>query len=239
MNTKKPNLDARGRIAFKIEWQDNETPETCLVKFSCFIEDDAIWPIPVKSDQKNFDLSEVGVEIFASDLLTHLADFWSDIMISQTNPLSRYATRVNQADILRPSQYRSSLSKLKKYLSEKDFDRIDRAYFDFENSHNLSRAFGGIYLDQPLWILRQGDVFLVDNGVEYGNVPFLVDYNQMRQELVKLGDQIAEKLEPYHNYSDNDYGWIVEAWRQRERVSYDNIQTKKQPLQWTAFAQGF
>ncbi|MGU3422928.1 ImmA/IrrE family metallo-endopeptidase [Methylobacterium sp. D54C] len=87
-------------------------------------------------------------------------------------------------------------------------EREDERVCAFEEAHDLSRCFAGVYGLPPLWLLRSGERMIVDWGTGQGTVPFATAW----AELSRLGDEIASHLDRGgERWSD-----LTERWRTRD-----------------------
>lgn len=153
-----------------------------------------IWPID--------GADEVILEIQADDLLSYLTEFWKPLILRQTYPVAIQPER--------PSLLRAEAEKRWGSAPEATIEREDELVTAFEEAHDLSRSFAGMFDLPPLWLVRQGDRMLVETRAGLRNVAF----ENARAALSAAGDDIARHLEAT---KDERWSDLVTAWRIRDR----------------------
>jgi hypothetical protein len=188
-------------LGLHLTWLDDEA--ISLAKLSVSIEGKPIWP--VISDE------DAGLEVFSDDILAFLAENWHSLLLGQSYPI--YAPS-------RPSRLRLMASAAWELDEGADAENEDLQIEAFEQTHNLASCFAGM-MDLPaLWLMRDGNSMIVDNGRDIWK-PYL---NQATLALETLGDTIAHRLS-----SENKFASLLEAW---------NSRTDKDPLTLLSTAAG-
>lgn len=139
------------------------------------IDGETMWPVP--GDET------APLDIQIDDLLAHLTDHWEPLMLRQTCPAD--------PPLQKPSDLRRNAERRWADLPPTVTDREQEAVRRFEDTHDIARAFGGIYGLPPFWILRAGPDFLVETGGRHWRLPF----EDVRAALTLVGDQICGVLE--------------------------------------------
>ncbi len=164
-----------------------------LAKFRVVVDGRPFWPAAGESD--------VALEIFVDDLLSHLTEFWKPLLLRQTYPVKTTPDR--------PSQLRRLAEQRWAELPPAIVDKEDERVSAFEDAHDLSRAFGGLYGVPSIYLFRSADKMLVDTV----SGCCAVDFEAAHAALVEVGDQIAKRLD----HADADkWGRLVAAWRNRD-----------------------
>lgn len=177
-----------------LSWVDTErgVPVRTLAKFRVAVDGRPVWPVAGEAD--------VSLEIFADDLLSHLVEFWKPLLLRQTYPVSDAPER--------PSQLRRRAQhgwNERPGIAEREEEQVAA----FEDAHDLSRAFGGLFGLPPLYLFRAGDKMLVDTAESCVSV----DFGAARAALAAAGDQIAVRLDAGQ---DAKWGKLITAWRNRD-----------------------
>jgi hypothetical protein len=154
------------------------------------------WPVS--------DEAGISIEIQLDDLFSYLVEFWRPLMLRQTYPFDM--------TVLRPSLVAREAVKRWADLPQNIIEDEAEILASFEDAHDLSRAFGGMFDLPHFWMLREGEQMLCDTGRHLWPVQFDV----VRSELSKVGDQIAEHL---LNTDAGTWDCIVAAWKRRDEVS--------------------
>jgi hypothetical protein len=157
------------------------------------VEGRPVWPATGESD--------VALEIFVDDLLSHLTEFWKPLLLRQTYPLKSSPERPSQLRQLAQQRW----SELPPAIVRNEEERVSA----FEDAHDLSRAFGGLFGLPPLYLFRAGDKMLVDTA----DACIEVDFAAARAALVAAGDQIVARL---GHADESKWARLVAAWRDRE-----------------------
>ena len=174
------------------------TPLLCALSIA--IGGNNIWPVANDPDH--------WIEIQIDDLFSYLAEFWKPLLLRQTYPMD-----------LTPMRPNLLASEAAMRWQNWPQDRIDEEASEldaFEQAHDLSKAFGGLFELPPLWLVREGEHMLCDTGRTFDRLPFAAVVN----ELAKVGDWIAD-----HLMSADAQKWhrVVEAWRNRDRGNAVNL----------------
>lgn len=166
-------------------------PTTCALMI--VIDGEAAWPVPGED--------EALVEIQIDDLLAHLTDFWKPLMLRQIYPID--------AALSRPSALRS--------IAETEWERMqpeaaaaqDEAIIRFEEAHDLSQAFAGLYGLPSFWMMRSGDNYILESSRALWRLPFDV----VRATLSATGDWICARL---HEADAERWQDAIAAWNERD-----------------------
>ena len=153
-----------------------------------------IWPVDGADD--------ISLEIQADDLLSYLTEFWKPLILRQTYPVASQPGR--------PSLLRSEAEKRWADEPEEAVEREDALVTAFEEAHDLSRSFAGLFDLPPLWLVRQGDRMLVETRSALRSVPF----GEACSALRAVGDEIASRLEVAKTRRWSD---LLSAWRSRDQ----------------------
>lgn len=180
------------------EVSPSKAPLLCALSVSA--NGEAIWPASGDAEQT--------VEIALDDLFAHLVQFWKPLMLRQIYPCDFTPDR--------PSRLLAEAERRWKDVPQEQTDDEASELDEFEEAHNLALAFGGIFDLPPLWLVRQNDEMLCDNGKQFLAIP----YDDVRAELTRIGDGIAERL---IKLSPEKWGRIVEGWKQRDRASQADL----------------
>ena len=81
----------------------------------------------------------------------------------------------------------------------------------FEEAHDLSRAFGGMFDLPHFWMLREGDRMICETGRESWRLPFYA----ATAELAAVGERIANHL---MHVAPEKWDRVVDAWRRRDEI---------------------
>ena len=157
------------------------------------VGDEAIWPVE--------GARQIGLEVQIDDLLSHLTEFWKPLVLRQTYPVSFNPER--------PSMLRAEAERRWESQPGTVVEREDEQIVAFEEAHDLSRCFAGVFDLPPLWLLRAGDTLLIDTRAALRKVPF----DQARSALAGVGDKIAKALAS----TDDRWSELIAAWHARDR----------------------
>lgn len=182
-------------IEFVLRWINSVEgePVQTVAEFNVLLDGRAVWPV----------IGEPGLflEIYVDDLLSYLTEFWKPLMLRQTYPVRDAPDR--------PSKLRTIAERRWAELPPSTVEREDENVTAFEQAHDLSRAFSGLFGLPSLYFFRAGDLMLVDAPGSCGNVKFVA----ARDSLSALGDRIAERLE---NIQGGKWSALVSFWRSRD-----------------------
>lgn len=163
---------------------------TCAL--SIYIDGEPVWPV-VADDTASLDIQ-------GDDLLSHLAEFWKPLLLRQVYPAPFNPNR--------PSRLRASAVERWAGNPPETADREDEAVSAFEEAHDLSRAFGGLFDLPAFWLLRSGDGFLCETQNRLWRLPF----EPVVAALVEVGDAIARRLEA----AGDKWEGLLAAWQERD-----------------------
>ena len=180
-------LDLQFRIKFS---NDRRTPS--LADLTVFVSGQPIWPVAGASD--------VSLEMPSDDLLSQLVEFWAPLTLGQTYPIPVMVTR--------PMDVRAAAERRWEAESQGTAEREDAALCDFEDAHDLVRAFSGLFDLPSLFLLRRGETMIVDSKAGFR----LVEYTTAVRELTRLGNEIAARL----TMQGDRYAKLTGLWRRRE-----------------------
>ena len=167
---------------------------TC--KMTVGIGDVVIWPV--------LNSPNVNIEIQIDDILAHLTEFWSALMLQQPYPLGLAP--------IRPSLLRSEAVKRWEGKSSRVINREEDLISNFEEAHNLSLSFAGLFGLPDLWVLRDGADMILESNNQLWRVPF----DQTKLAFSETGDRIVGLLLA----ADRErWKWAAEAWVGREKYS--------------------
>jgi IrrE N-terminal-like domain len=155
------------------------------------IDDEPAWPMA--------GLTEAAVEIQVDDLLAFLAEHWKPLLLRQTfpAPFNPYL----------PSQLRADASTRWNEVPAETAEREEEAVLGFEEAHDLSRAFAGLFDLPPIWLLRSGETYHVESQGRLWVLP----YDQVVGALTQLGNSVAELL----RHAGDKWAPLLNAWDRR------------------------
>lgn len=145
---------------------------TCTL--AIYLDDVAAWPVRGENDAR--------LEIQIDDLLAHLTEFWKPLILRQVYPI--------EVSPLRPSDLRREAERRWAELPDVIVDAEEDAVSRFEEAHDLARAFTGLYGLPSFWMLRSGNVFIIETAGRVARLPFA----DVLGVLVAAGDWICERL---------------------------------------------
>ncbi len=182
-------------LQFILRWIDIEggEPVHTVAKLNVLIDGRTVWPVPGEP--------EAALEIFVDDLLSHLTEFWKPLMLRQTYPVGRALDR--------PSRLRAVSEERWIALSADLVEREDERVVAFEDAHDLSRAFSGLFGLPSLFLFRSADRMLVDTTWKCWDVQFLA----AKRALSDIGDEIARRLETIGGGKWSD---LIQSWKTRD-----------------------
>jgi hypothetical protein len=166
-----------------------ERKTTCA--FAIYVDDVVVWPVRGEEDAR--------LEIQIDDLLSHLTDFWTPLMLRQVYPID--------VRPLGPSHLRREAERRWAKQPPATIAAEGEAVSHFEEAHDLSSAFAGIYGLPPFWMLRSGEQVVLETADWRSRLPIA----DVRAALVAAGDRICEILAQ----ADADH-WrgAIEAWHE-------------------------
>jgi hypothetical protein len=163
--------------------------------FSISIYGKVRWPLA------NDDAPPVQVQL--DDLFSYLVEFWRPLLLRQTYPLGLTP--------LRPSLISRAACERWESQPQELLDEEAEILSAFEDAHDLSRAFGGMFDLPHFWMLREGDRMICDTGRESWRLPFYA----VAAGLAAAGDQIADYLMAV---APKKWDRVVEAWKLRDEI---------------------
>lgn len=158
-----------------------------------YADGEVIWP--VRGDES------VRLEIQVDDLLSHLTEFWKPLVLRQTFPIPVAPQS--------PSLLRHEAAKRWAELPNLTVEREEELVAAFEEAHDISNAFGGLYGLPPLWLLRSREHFIVETPDAVCQISFA----DVRNALANVGDRIAKRLA---DSQDERWEDLVAAWYRRD-----------------------
>lgn len=190
------NLSIARSLRFSLLWAPFgsiiEAKTLTTAQLTVQVDGRPIWPVR--------GAAEIGLEIFADDLLSHLTEFWKPLMLRQTYPVDRSPERPSLLRQFAMARW----AELSATIRANEDDRITR----FEEAHDLGQAFSGQYGLPPLYLFRTGDSMIVDTQDEGFRVPF----ETAKVALSEIGDYVATRLadDPRAKWSR-----LIAAWYRR------------------------
>jgi hypothetical protein len=151
------------------------------------------WPVPGEEDAR--------LEIQIDDLLAHLTDFWKPLMLRQVYPID--------VSPLRPSDLRREGERRWAALPPATIEAEEEAVSNFEEAHDLARAFAGIYGLPAFWMLRSGNRFMLETPHTLWHLPF----SKVCEALTAAGEWISERLT---RADEERWKTAIAAWRDRD-----------------------
>jgi hypothetical protein len=187
------DLTYQASLAFALKPLPSKERKTTR-ELAILIDGNTVWPVPGEPG--------VGLEIQIDDLLAYLTEFWKPLMLRQVYPIDVRPSR--------PSELRRDAENRWAEQPPEIVEREEVVVSDFEEAHNLSNAFGGLFDLPPFWLLRSGDQMLCEAGGRTWRIPF----GEARQALTAVGDAICAQL-----LRANAARWTAaaEAWQGRNR----------------------
>lgn len=181
--------------------QAGEARETLTFTLSLAVKGTTIWPVANEAEHP--------LEIQIDDLFSYLVEFWKPLLLRQTYPLALSPAR--------PSQLHREVAKRWEDKPQAQIDEEASLIADFEEAHDLSQAFGGVFdLSSPLWLVREGDNVICDTGKFVARLPF----ENVYKELTRIGNAISEHL---LSVDSNKWNRIVDAWNSRDKGNEINL----------------
>jgi hypothetical protein len=143
------------------------------------------------------------IEIQLDDLFAYLVEFWRPLLLRQTYPFGLTP--------IRPSLITQEAGRRWVSAPQELVDEEAEVLEAFEDAHDLSRAFGGMFDLPSFWMLREGDRMICDTGREFWRLPF----HAVAAELAAVGDRIADHL---MKVAPKKWNGIVAAWQRRTEI---------------------
>lgn len=161
------------RLVFDLRPHPEEGRVTTL-SLAIYVDDVVVWPVHGEDDAR--------LEIQIDDLLAHFTDFWKPLLLRQVYPID--------VSPLRPSDLRRDAERRWGGLPVEIAQAEDETVSDFEEAHDLSHAFAGMFGLPSFWILRSGDRFILDTTNRVLRLPFA----DVCSALTVTGDKICAIL---------------------------------------------
>jgi hypothetical protein len=143
------------------------------------------------------------IEVQLDDLFAYLVEFWRPLLLRQTYPFGLTPIRPSVISRAASGRWDSEPQEL--------MDEEAEILSAFEEAHDLSRAFGGMFDLPHFWMLREGDRMVCDTGREFWRLPF----DAVAAELAAAGDRIADYL---MHVAPEKWGRVVDAWNRRDEI---------------------
>ena len=181
---------------FLLNWSPPEggASRVTTARLAVRIGQRTIWPVDGADD--------VSLEVQADDLLSYLTEFWKPLILRQTYPISTQPER--------PSLLRAEAEKRWGTEPEETVEREDALITAFEEAHDVSHCFAGMFALPPLWLVRQGDRMLVETRSSLRNVAF----ENARTSFEEAGNEIATHLQAAE---DDRWYDLLKAWQRRDQ----------------------
>ena len=167
--------------------------ETLTYTLSICAAGRTVWPVLHEPEHP--------VEIQLDDLFAYLVEFWKPLCLRQAYPLALSPTR--------PSFLARDAARRWEDLPQEQIDEEASAVDSFEEAHELSHAFGGLFDLPQFWLVREGDAMIVDAGRTLERLPV----DNVLSELAQVGNWMAGRL---LEAAPDRYDRIVDAWRHRD-----------------------
>ena len=145
-----------------------------------------------------------GVHWALIEMLEHLAWTWRFLVNEEMDPLGL---------ALQPDQIRSEAVKRWDTLPESQRIGEQRAIKAYEESHDLARAFQGLWVPS-LWVQRQGNKAWLISGTTVDCLPF----TGVIAALERLGDMISDRVS---SLSDERATAARQAWSRRDSIDLE------------------
>jgi len=171
---------------------DPALPDRMMTRvFQIAIDGEPVWPMA--------GLPDATLEIQVDDLLAYLAEHWKPLLLRQTYPAPFNPHR--------PSQLRADAAKRWDGVSSDTAEKEEDAVLAFEDAHDLSHAFGGLFDLPSFWMLRAGDGFQIESQERLWTLP----YAHVVDALTDLGDRLSNLLA-----TDSDkWAPLLNLWERR------------------------
>ncbi|AGH49451.1 hypothetical protein G432_08630 [Sphingomonas sp. MM-1] len=180
------------RLKFELRPHSSERRSTTCA-LMILIDGEPAWPVPGET--------EALVEIQIDDLLAHLTDFWKPLMLRQVYPIDAAPSR--------PSTLRSIAEAEWEHMQPEAAAAEDEAITRFEEAHDLSHAFAGLYGLPPFWMMRSGEDYILESSRALWRLPF----DDVRASLNATGDWICARL---HEADAERWQDAIAAWQERD-----------------------
>jgi Zn-dependent peptidase ImmA (M78 family) len=162
-------------------------------QLNIWIDDEVVWPVAGEK--------EVRLEIQIDDLLSYLTEYWKPLLLRQTYPIP---VMPDFPSLLRAAAC-SRWANLPAEVGEKEDDQVTA----FEEAHDLSRCFAGLFGLPPFWLLRRGQQMLCETA----DRRWLLSYDAACEALTEIGNAIAAWL---GDTGDSRWSNLLRDWRERD-----------------------
>jgi hypothetical protein len=176
---------------------------TC--EFAITIDGLTVWPA--------YGVEEALLEVQIDDILGYLTEFWQPLMLRQVYPIAVTPSW--------PSELRRMAERRWEGLPRSTVEIEEERVADFEEAHDISRCFSGIFGLPSFWIFRSGGYFLIETANRIRKLPF----EDVLEGLRALGDTICNRLA---EADELHWSEAIEAWRFRNRADSTGL------LAWSA-----
>lgn len=163
-------------------------------RLSISIDGTTVWPVLGEEGQ--------GLEIQVDDLLAYLTEFWKPLILRQVYPIP--------VSPYRPSDLRREAVLRWSALGGTIAEREEAAVSAFEDAHDLSRSFGGLFGLPHFWMMRSGNKMIVETADRTWYLPFF----ETSQELGSVGDWIRDRL---MQADSEKWARAADAWASRNQ----------------------
>ena len=173
-----PSLIRNTSFEIRLRWIDKVDGRALntFAAFSVHLNGSLFWPTLADSPEG------LPVEWYADHILSYLVRNWRRLSGERGYPVD--ITPAVPSEIWNAASERWENMASDRVLLEED------QLMAFDKAHNLANAFGGLFGLDCFWVVRAGDGFIIDNGVEAA----LIDEAAVLGTLGLVGDIIAERL---------------------------------------------
>jgi hypothetical protein len=172
----------------------DEVERPLTFALSVWISGKAAWPV---------EGDPTSLEIQIDDLFSYLVEFWRPLLLRQTYPFGLTPSRPSLISRLATERWETQPQEV--------MDDEAATLTAFEEAHDLSRAFGGVYDLPHFWMVREGDKVLCDTGRRLWAVPFDACFT----EFAAVGNRIADYLT---RTAPDKWDRVVDAWHSRDQI---------------------
>lgn len=185
-------------FGLRIDWIDrvDGKPATTFAAISVHFDGNVFWPTTADSPDG------APLEWYADHLLSHLTKYWKRLVLEQRYPIQIHP--LNPSNIWERARARWSSKPEDVILEEED------KLMAFDKVHNLAHAFGGMFGLHCLWVVREYNNIVVDNGEHAIRLP----YEVVVDALGRAGDEIAARL---MKADEGKWAAIVQRWKERNK----------------------
>lgn len=187
-------MTSEAPITFNLEPVDRKNRPLTFA-FSISVYGKVKWPLATEDAKP--------IEIQLDDLFSYLVEFWRPLLLRQTYPFGLTPAR--------PSHIARHVAERWGNQPQEVIDDEAEVLAAFEDAHDISSAFGGVFDLPHFWMLREGDRMICDTGRDSWRLPF----DAVADELARSGDRIADHL---MHIAPQKWDRVVEAWNCRDQV---------------------